>query len=129
MEGNETPEEIAADLAERRAALGRHIAALEARAAPDSILREAGAALGAESGALARRAGREMAANPLATAAVLGGLAWLAVGAFRRPETDGDTPDSPDSAGAAEAAAADDLLRRERERADAQRNPPEDGAA
>ncbi|REC55479.1 DUF3618 domain-containing protein [Rhodosalinus sediminis] len=94
----ETPEEIATDIAARRAALGRRIAALEARATPERLLRETGARLAAEGGALGRRAGREMAANPLATAAVLGGLAWLALGAARGQP--GESAERPATAGA-----------------------------
>ena len=122
--GAETPEEIAADIAARRAALGRRIAALEARATPERLLVDAGARLAQEGGALGRRAGREMAANPLATAAVLGGLAWLAVSAARG--TGGDSADRPPAAGVREAEEADALLERERARA---RTARADGAA
>ena len=115
----ETPEEIAADIAARRAALGRRIAALEARATPERLLREAGARIAAEGGALGRRAGREMATTPLATAAVLGGLAWLALGAARGPA--GESAERPATAGAREAEEADALLDRELARARAAR--------
>jgi hypothetical protein len=76
----ERPDEIERDIAARREALAQTLDALQERAGPEQLAQAGAAAAAQEGERLLGAALRAARRNPLATAMVAAGLAWLAFG-------------------------------------------------